>query len=35
LGSRHAAAANRRGGANVESVRDALVGVNDRWPPTS
>ena len=30
LESRYVAAADRRGGANVESVRDALVGTNDR-----
>src|SRR5215470_7949038 len=34
LGSRNAAAADQRGGANVESVRDALVGPDDRMPPT-
>src|SRR5271166_1774377 len=32
LGSRYVAAADQRGGANVESVRDALVGPNDRMP---
>jgi hypothetical protein len=33
LGSRYVAAADQRGGANVEPFRDALVGPNDRVLP--